>query len=115
MATTQKKSGGSRSSGSRSAPAKRTSASGGSRSRKKTAPKSKPLRREIGAGVCLLLSVCAAFGYFQMDALFINFFCSLTKGLLGYGFWLLCPCLLLAAFILAFHRGRPVQIGRAHV
>ena len=110
MATTQKKSGGSRSSGSRSAPAKRTSASGGSRSRKKTAPKSKPLRREIGAGVCLLLSVCAAFGYFQMDALFINFFCSLTKGLLGYGFWLLCPCLLLAAFILAFHRGRPVRL-----
>ena len=108
MATTQKRSGGSRSSSARSAPAKRMSGTGGSRSRKKPAPK--PLRREIGAGVCLLLSICAAFGYFQMDALFINFFCSLAKGLLGYGFWLLCPCLLLSAFILAFHRGRPVRL-----
>lgn len=30
------------------------------------------------------------------------------KGLIGYGFWLVPPALLLASYILAFHRGRPV-------
>lgn len=60
--------------------------------------------------VCLLLAVFAAFGYFNMEALFIHFFSALLKGLLGYGFWLVPPALLLGAYILAFHRGRPVRL-----
>jgi len=101
MASTQKKTGGSRAaSGSRS-----------SRSRAAApAPSAKPFRRELGAGLCLLLAIFTAFGYFNMEAVFINFFCGLLKGLIGYGFWLTSPALLVAAYILAFHRGRPVRL-----
>lgn len=60
--------------------------------------------------VCLFLSIVAFFGYFHMQAIFIDFFCSLLKGLLGYGFWMVPPALLLSAYILAFHRGRPVRL-----
>ncbi len=101
MASTQKKTGGSR------------AASGGRSSRSRTAapaPSAKPFRRELGAGICLLLAIFTAFGYFSMEALFINFFCGLLKGLIGYGFWLTSPALLVAAYILAFHRGRPVRL-----
>ena len=34
----------------------------------------------------------------------------LLKGLFGYGYWLAAPALLLAALILLFHHGRPVQL-----
>ena len=69
----------------------------------------KPLRREIGALVCLLLAIFAAFGYFKIEAIFITFFCNLLKGLFGYGFWFAPPMLLLSSGILMFHRGRPVR------
>ena len=39
---------------------------------------------------------------------FIDFFCGFVKGILGWGFYLFPPALLLAAIALAFHRGRPV-------
>ena len=125
MATKKKSSGGSRTasggsraaSGSRSSSGKRTSGSGSrassSRSgsaKRQTAPAPKPFRREVGALVCLLLAIFAAFGYFHMKALFIDLFCALLKGLLGYGFWLMPPALVLCAYILAFHRGRPVAL-----
>ena len=131
MATKKKSSGGSRTasggsraaSGSRSSGGKRTSSGkrasgGGSRAsssrsgsaKRQTAPAPKPFRREVGALVCLLLAIFAAFGYFHMRALFIDLFCALLKGLLGYGFWLMPPALVLCAYILAFHRGRPVAL-----
>ena len=109
MATSQKKTGGARAaSGTRrgSASTKGKSASKG----RTAAPAPKPFRREVGAAVCLLLAVFSAFGYFHMEAIFIDFFCGLIKGLLGYGFWLMPPALLLGAYILAFHRGRPVRL-----
>ena len=86
MATKKKSSGGSRTasggsraaSGSRSSGGKRTTGSGSrassSRSgsaKRQTAPAPKPFRREVGALVCLLLAIFAAFGYFHMKALFI--------------------------------------------
>ncbi|MCD8375943.1 MAG: DNA translocase FtsK, partial [Oscillospiraceae bacterium] len=71
---------------------------------------SRPVRREVGAAVCLLLAFFAAFGYFDIHALFIDFFVGLLKGLLGYGFWAAPPALLAAGLILAFHRGRPVAL-----
>ena len=70
----------------------------------------KPFRREAGAVVCLLLAFFSAFGYFDIHALFIDFFVGLLKGLFGYGFWLMPPALLVAAYVLAFHRGRPVRL-----
>ena len=107
MATAQKKNAG----GKRTASGTGRTASGSraAGSRKK-APAPRPIRREVGAVVCLLLAFFAAFGYFHIEALFINFFCSLLKGLFGYGFWLAPPMLVVASYILAFHRGRPVRL-----
>ncbi|MGN1003554.1 MAG: DNA translocase FtsK [Oscillospiraceae bacterium] len=117
MAETKKKStGGTRTSSSASSRSGASSSrSTGSRtaqsSKKKASTKqSRPVRREVGAVVCLLLAFFAAFGYFDIHALFIDFFVGLLKGLLGYGFWLTPPALLVAAYILAFHRGRPVRL-----
>ena len=122
MANTQKKSGGQRaasssqrsnSGGKRTASSSTASKSKSSASsRSKAAPKNqkRPIRREVWAVVCLMLAVFGAFGYFKIEAIFIDFFCGLVKGLLGYGFWLMPPALLMCAFILAFHRGRPVRL-----
>ena len=49
-------------------------------------------------------------GYFGVNALFLDFFAGLLKGLFGYGYWLAGPSLVLAGLILIFHRGRPVQL-----
>ena len=96
----------------KSAGGKRQTQTGRSRTsaRGKAAAAPKPIRREVGAVICLLLAFFAAFGYFNIDAIFINFFCSGLKGLFGYGFWLAPPMLLVASYILAFHRGRPVRL-----
>ena len=118
MANTQKKSGGqhsgsggkraaSKSSSTRSSASKSKSAGSG---RGKSAPQKRPIRREVWAAVCLILAIFGSFGYFGIEALFIDFFCGLVKGLFGYGFWLASPALLLCAYILAFHRGRPVRL-----
>ncbi len=77
---------------------------------KTAASQPRPIRREVGGVVCLLLAFFAAFGYFKVEALFIDFFCNGLKGLIGYGFWLVPPALLAAAVILLFHRGRPVRL-----
>ncbi len=113
MATSQKKTGRSRSasSGGRRTASSSKSKSGSSRSRKQPpAPARRPFRREVGAGVCLLLAIFTLFGCFHVKALFVDFFCGLVKGLIGYGFWLMPLALLLSSFILAFHRGRPVRL-----
>ena len=60
--------------------------------------------------VCLMLAIFSFLGYFNMKAIFIDLFSDLLKSMLGYGFWLMPPALLLGAYILAFHRGRPVQL-----
>ena len=106
MATAQKKTTG----GKRAAPSKgRTgSARGASGRGKKPAPR--PVRREVGALVCLLLAIFSGLGYFIHDAIFIDFFSSSVKGLIGYGFYALPVMLLVASGVLAFHRGRPVRL-----
>lgn len=110
MATTQKKTGAKRTASSGSG--RRTSSSSARKDgrRKKPAAQPKPFRREVGAVVCLLLAFFGAFGYFHINALFIDFFCSLLKGLFGYGFWFAPPMLAVSSYILAFHRGRPVRL-----
>ena len=66
--------------------------------------------REIAGGVCLLLALCAVVSYFQEEALFITFFGGLLKGLLGYGYWLSAPALLLTSLLLLTHRDRPATL-----
>jgi len=74
------------------------------------APARRPIRREVGAVVCLLLALFGFLGYFGVEAIFIDWWCGLLKGLLGYGFWAAPPMLVVGAYILAFHRGRPVRL-----
>ncbi len=68
-----------------------------------------PRRREIGAFVCLVLGILSFIGYVPLDAVFIKYFCGSIKGIIGWGFYLLPPMLLLCSYILFFHRGRPVR------
>nr|WP_325182293.1 DNA translocase FtsK [uncultured Oscillibacter sp.] len=83
--------------------------SGGSRSAKK-APQKQPVRREVAGGALLVLALFVFVSYFGVNALFLDFFAKLLRGLFGWGYWLAGPSLLLAGLILVFHRGRPVQL-----
>ena len=92
MATTQKKT---NRTGSSAVGGKRTAApkSGKATKTTRTAAKStanmeqpRPVRREAGALVCFILAVFTLFGCFGIQAIFIDFFCGLLKGLFGYGF-----------------------------
>ena len=93
-----------------SSPRKKTAAgkskSGGARK----APQKQPIRREVGAGVLFVLTLCILVSYLGISALFIDWLAKLLKGLFGYGYWIAGPSLLLAGLILLFHRGRPVQL-----
>lgn len=86
--------------------AKKPAASKNNSRSAKNAPK--PIRREVGAAVCAFLAIFSFIGYFDVDGWFIDFFCGFVKGILGWGFYLFPPALLLAAIALAFHQGRPV-------
>ena len=97
MATIQKKS---------SAQGKRKT---GASSRKK-APAKRPVRREVGGVVCLLLALCVAVGYFQSEGWLIALLPTCCKGLVGWGYYLMAPALAVAAYTLLFHRGRPVVL-----
>ena len=67
-----------------------------------------PIRREVGAVICFFLGLFTFIGYFDVDALFISYFCRLIKGLIGVGYYIFPPALIACAFVLGFHRGRPV-------
>lgn len=101
MAQTGKKSSGKKTA-KKSAPAKSGS--------KKSSTASRPVRREVGAVVCLFLAIFSFIGYFNVDAWFIRVFCGFVKSLIGWGYYLFPPALLLCAAILGFHRGRPVTL-----
>ncbi|MGI6497408.1 MAG: DNA translocase FtsK [Oscillospiraceae bacterium] len=105
MATTTKKETKHGSAGKRRAPAKQKAAAG----RPSAQKGNPPIRREVGAVLCLFLAFFSFLGCFHVQALFINFFCNLIRGLLGYGFYLVPLALLFASVILLFHRGRPVR------
>ena len=97
MATAQKKSTGGKRTASSSGKRTGTSGKSASAGRKKAASQPKPIRREVGAAVCFLLAIFAAFGYFNVHAIFIDFFCGIAKGMIGYGFWLVPPMLLVSS------------------
>ena len=88
------------------APRKKSGGSSASRGKNQK----RPVRREIGGGVCLALALCVFIGYFGVKAIFLDWFAILLKGLFGYGYWLCAPALLLAGIILLSHHGRPVQL-----
>ena len=65
--------------------------SGGKSTRKP--PQKQPIRRDVTGGVLLALALCVFVGYFGVNALFLDFFGKLLKGLFGYGYWLAGPAL----------------------
>jgi DNA segregation ATPase FtsK/SpoIIIE, S-DNA-T family len=92
-------------------PAKSRSASTAAKKSATQPQMKKPWRREIWGVVFLLLGVFAAFGYFgSVGGVVIDGYCGLLKGLLGYGFWIAPPAMLIASGILLLHKGRPVLL-----
>lgn len=114
MAETQKKTGRASSpgrGGKRTAPSKTTKSQPASAAKRRSNdPQPRPFRREVGALVCFVLAIFTLFGCFHVEAIFIDFFCGLLKGLFGYGFWVVPGVLLLSSYVLLFHRGRPVRL-----
>ena len=103
-------------------PANSTGKRASSNSTRKPAPKTeperkaapekevRPIRREVGGIVCLLLAFFGILTWFRVDALFINLFRDLMGGLVGYGAYAHPPMLLVASYGLFFHRGKPVSL-----
>lgn len=95
-------------------PAKTQTTKKGSASKKQQTipekPAKRPIRREVGALVCLLLGLCTLFALFGQKAVVLNWLWSFFGGLVGAGRWLLPFALFGAAVMLFFHRGRPVRL-----
>ncbi len=94
---------------------KKPAASGGGKraSRAPAADSAKqapPMRREIGGIFCLLLALVVIAGLFPRteNATFISRTADVMNGLFGVAYYILVPALLIAAWILIFHHGRPV-------
>jgi len=68
-----------------------------------------PVRRELWGVICLFVGLFCTIGYFNVDAIFITYICGTVKGFIGYGYYILPPILFVCAFILVFHRGKPVK------
>ncbi|MBU5626569.1 DNA translocase FtsK [Oscillibacter sp. MSJ-2] len=79
-------------------------------SKKKKQPERRPVRREVGGGVCLLLCLCVLVSYFNVQAIVLDWMAKLIRGLFGYGYYLAAPALGLAGVVLLTHRGRPVRL-----
>ena len=92
---------------------KQTKKTTAAKGRKKVAPKKaqqKPIRREVGAGVCLLLAVFTVLACFQIHAAFLDALATLCRGLIGAGFYILPFAFLMGFLILLLHDGRPVAL-----
>ena len=73
-------------------------------------PPAAPINREITAFIFFFIAVFIIISYFNTEGAVIAFAANLIKGLFGWGYWLSAPAFLTAAFILAFHKGRPVAL-----
>jgi len=70
----------------------------------------RPVRREVGGLVLVVLMLCTVVSYFGVNAILVDWLAKLLKGFFGYGYWIVAPAMLLAAIILLFHKGRPVRL-----
>jgi len=69
-----------------------------------------PIRRELGAVFFFALTVLFIIGSFNTEGKAIFYLVITFKGLIGHGYLLCIPACLLCTLILAFHRGRPVEL-----
>ena len=93
---------------------KKTSGKSGSRTTAKK-PQPRPIRREVGGVVCLVLALCVFVSYFGISAIFIDWLAVLIKGLLGYGYWLFGPALVLAGTASKYSTARAARSASAAV
>ncbi len=56
--------------------------------------------RSIGAVVFVFLFILAVVSYFNTDGAVIKHYSDITKGLIGWGFWIMPPVFILIAAIL---------------
>ena len=77
---------------------------------KKPAVKKTPVRREVGALCCALLSIFCFLGLIGVKALFLNLLTNTLIRFIGAGAYITPVALALAAAVLLFHRGRPVSL-----
>ena len=72
----------------------------------------KPIRREIGAAICLFLGIFTILSIFGVKSWFTTkLLAPFCKGLVGNaGFYILPVSFFFSAFILLFHGGRPVRL-----
>ena len=90
---------------------KRKMTSSSSRGRKKPAKKqAAPIRREVGACVCLVLALLTVLCCFRIDAAILNLLGSVFRGLIGAGFYILPFSFVMSFLILILHDGRPVAL-----
>ena len=76
----------------------------------KTKSRPAPIRREVGAMICGLLAVFCALGLLGSEGSLLAFLAVAPGYFIGFGVYCLPVFLLAAAFMLLFHRGRPVRL-----
>lgn len=102
--TNTKKSG----TGSRSSSVKKTAEN---RARREPPPPAKkPIRREVTGGILAFVGLFSLIGYFNVNAFAIDWLREIISGLIGWGFYIFPPVMLLGAAIMIFHHGRPVAL-----
>ena len=90
--------------------AARSGSKGGARGKGGKQTPARPVRREIGAFVCLFLGIFTVLCCFHVNAVVLNLMASLFKGTIGAGFYILPFSFLLGFLILLLHDGRPVAL-----
>ena len=78
--------------------------------KKPAAPAKKPIRREVFGAILAVLGVLTFIGYFSGEAFLVSGVCAVVKGLIGFGYWVFPPMLLIAAWGLLLHHGKPVAL-----
>ena len=90
---------------------KRKTTSSSSRGRKKPAKKqAAPIRREVGACVCLVLALCTVLGCLGIKGALLSLLIGLFKRLIGSGLYILPFSFVMGFLILLLHDGRPVAL-----
>jgi len=69
---------------------------------------SRPIRREVIGAILGFIFLYSFLGYFVNDAILITWIKKFVGGLVGWGFYIFPPCMLLGSVIMFTHRGRPV-------
>ena len=69
-----------------------------------------PVRREVGAGICLVLALCTTLGCLGIQGAPLSLLISLFRGLIGKGLYILPFSFVMGFLILLLHDGRPVAL-----